>query len=122
MRISDWSSDVCSSDLVDRGEHPVHLDEALTKLAQVVVGQPLADHLGEGAQDGPVLARLARRKSGQTGQLDAALGVHVGGVLLGVGGARQNDVGTVRAGIAVMALIADAGADRTGQRLNCSYT
>src|SRR3546814_20170507 len=68
--------------LVDRGEHPVHLYEALTKLAQVVVGQPLADHLGEGAQDGPVLARLARRKSGQTGQLDAALGVHVGGVLL----------------------------------------
>src|SRR3546814_13097395 len=91
MRISDWSSDVCSSDLV-------------------VVGQPLADHLGEGAQDGPVLARLARRKSGQTGQLDAALGVHVGGVLLGVGGARQNDVGTVRAGIAVMALIDDEGA------------
>src|SRR3546814_3998759 len=66
MRISDWSSDVCSSDLhadgrdegrrvhpsrrpegapghrldlVDRGEHPVHLDEALTKLAQVEIGR-----------------------------------------------------------------------------------
>src|SRR3546814_5887619 len=95
----------------------------------------LADHLGEGAQDGPVLARLARRKSGQTGQLDAALGVHVGGVLLGVGGARQNDVGTVRAGIAVMALIDDEGAlaglaeaadlqlvgDRKSTRLNSSH-
>src|SRR3546814_18066648 len=39
-----------------------------------------------------------------------SLGVHVGGVLLGVGGARQNDVGSVRAGIAAMALIDDEGA------------
>src|SRR3546814_21197679 len=40
----------------------------------------------------------------------AALGVHVGGVRLGGGGARQNDVGTVRAGIAEMARIDDEGA------------
>src|SRR3546814_510769 len=67
MRISDWSSDVCSSDL----------------------------------------ARLALREAGQARELHAALGVHVGGVLLGIGGARQDDVGAVRAGIAGVALVAD---------------
>src|SRR3546814_14792140 len=69
MRISDWSSDVCSSDL----------------------------------------ARLALREAGQARELHAALGVHVGGVLLGIGGARQDDVGAVRAGIAVVALVDDEG-------------
>ncbi len=41
--------------------------------------------------------------------LHAALGVDVGARLLGVGGARQDDVGAVRAGIAMRADIDDEG-------------
>src|SRR3546814_18745764 len=36
MRISDWSSDVCSSDLHDAGQHDKHRDHT-------VIGQLLAD-------------------------------------------------------------------------------
>ncbi len=43
-----------------------------------VEGQRLAEHVGQRAQDRPVLARLARREGGAAGHLHAALGVDVG--------------------------------------------
>src|SRR3546814_16700923 len=71
MRISDWSSDVCSSDLLDRsadpfdiGAHHVHADAAArnrsnllrrgesgpeTEIANLLVGQRLALVLGRKA-------------------------------------------------------------------------
>src|SRR3546814_16220094 len=86
MRISDWSSDVCSSDL-----------------AQIVIGQLVADGVRQRADDRPVVAGIARRRGGAATELDAALGIHPGGILLGIGGARQDDVGAPGAGIAMAA-------------------
>src|SRR3546814_19404457 len=46
MRISDWSSDVCSSDLLARSEHPARVaqDAQLQREAKTIVGAPaLAD-------------------------------------------------------------------------------
>ncbi len=52
-------------------------------------------------------------KARQRRLLHAALGVDVGGVLLGVGGARQDHIGAMGAGIAVMALIDHEGIGRS---------
>src|SRR3546814_12761518 len=41
MRISDWSSDVCSSDLVSNSKHPIRKPEDLKGLKIRVVGSPL---------------------------------------------------------------------------------
>src|SRR5258708_5291519 len=83
--------------------------ETGAQLGQAVERQGAVERLRQRAQNRPVLARLARRKDRELGGLGAALGVDVGGVLLGVGRPRQDDVGAVRAGVAVMALIDDEG-------------
>ena len=77
---------------------------SLCAARHVVVRQALAQHVGQRAQDRPVFAGVARRERGALGLLDAAFGVHVGAVLFGVGGAGQDDVGAVRAGVAVACL------------------
>ena len=64
-------------------------------------GRRRAERVGQRAQDRPVLAGLARREGGAVGHLHPALGVHVEAGLLGVGGARQDHVGAVRAAVAV---------------------
>src|SRR3546814_14625999 len=51
MRISDWSSDVCSSDLIaDRGEHAVQVEDLQIAVAIVkerrVQAQPVVEQLG----------------------------------------------------------------------------
>ena len=79
------------------------------QLVQQVVGQPGAQPLGERAQYGPVLPRLALREHRPLAPLHPALGVDVEPVLLGVGRARQDDVGTVRAGVAMRAEIDHEG-------------
>src|SRR3546814_12836424 len=57
MRISDWSSDVCSSDLFERGAH--FADALFVTLREL--GQPLAQGVGEALlQVGALAARLAR--------------------------------------------------------------
>ena len=48
-------------------------------------------------------------KTARSAMLHAAFGVDVGAVLLGVGGARQDHVGAVRAAVAVVPLIDDEG-------------
>ena len=70
-------------------------------------GQRRAERAGERAQDRPVLARIARREGGAVAELHAALGVDPGAGFFGVGGAGQDDVGAVRAGIAMRAEIDD---------------
>ena len=77
-----------------------------------IEGQLLAEHVGQRAQDRPVLARVARREAGARRHLHPALGVDVDAGLLGVGGARQDHVGAVRAGVAMRADIDDEGARR----------
>src|SRR3546814_6881299 len=44
MRISDWSSDVCSSDLVDAAEHVLHLEAGAGQVGNLV--QRLLQALG----------------------------------------------------------------------------
>ena len=79
------------------------------ELSEVVIGQRLAQDLGQGAQHRPILPCLARREDGPQAELGAAFRVHVGAVLLGIGGPGQDDIGAVGAGVAVMALIDDEG-------------
>ena len=79
---------------------------------QRIEGQLGAERVGERAQDRPVLARVARREHRALGELRPALGVDVDAGLLGIGGARQDDVGAMRAAIAMRAEIDDEGAGR----------
>src|SRR3546814_7666246 len=81
MRISDWSSDVCSSDLSvglpDDRFHAVGLQRVLAPAG----GTPLLAHRTEtaGARDLPGLRRfLADDLPGADGQEDHGLAVHLG--------------------------------------------
>src|SRR3546814_9794177 len=55
MRISDWSSDVCSSDLVTRGATPDEADEILQELHLKL----LTENMGPVAQPRAYLYRMA---------------------------------------------------------------
>src|SRR3546814_6057637 len=81
MRISDWSSDVCSSDL-ER--------------------QRTAKLVRQSAEDGPVLASVARREYGLVAPLHPAFQVHISPGLFGVGGTRQDYISRMRAFITMM--------------------
>ena len=74
---------------------------------EIVPGQRRAERIRQGAEDRPVLAGLARREGRALGHLRPALGVDVGHLLFGVGGTRQDDVGAMRAGIAMGAHVDD---------------
>ena len=52
-----------------------------------------SEHLGQRPQDLPILLGLARREHRELAALQPALGVDPAGVLLGVGGTRQDHVG-----------------------------
>src|SRR3546814_4907664 len=45
MRISDWSSDVCSSDLTERGYDKMYGARPMSRLIQEKIKQPLAEEL-----------------------------------------------------------------------------
>ena len=66
-----------------RGKH------RLPQRAERIVGQLVAEHVGQRAQDRPVLARVARRKRGAVRHLHAAFGVDVDRGFFRIGGARQ---------------------------------
>src|SRR3546814_5045267 len=100
MRISDWSSDVCSSDLLDRVER-----------------QGVAHHFRKRTQDRPVVARVARREHRALAALDTAFEIDPGARFLGIARARQHHVGMMRAAIAMMA----DEEDRKSTRLNSSH-
>ncbi len=73
----------------------------------VVVRQAAPRNIGQRAQDRPVFLAFARRERGAGGELNPALAVHIEPGLFGVGGAGEHDVGAMRAGVAVRALIDD---------------
>ncbi len=85
-------------------------DDGFAQRFDIVVRKPLAQNVGERAQDRPILLRVARRGGGAPGHLYAAFEIGVETVLLRIGGARQDDVGIVRPGVAVASLIDDEGA------------
>ena len=64
-------------DLVDAHEMRMRGEQRLAQLRQRVVRQLVAEHVGQRAQDRPVLARVAGRERGAVGQLHAAFGVDV---------------------------------------------
>ena len=73
------------------------------QLGERIERQRLAENGGEGADNRPVLARFAGRKGGAVGHLHAPLGVDVSAGFFGVGRARQDDVGAMRAAVAMRA-------------------
>ena len=77
-----------------------------------VEGQRFIEHGRQRAQNRPVFARIARREGGAFRHLHAAFGVDVEAGFFRIGGARQDDVGAVRAAIAMGADIHDEGARR----------
>src|SRR3546814_18652552 len=112
MRISDWSSDVCSSDLLWRGAielgrrpverlHPFFGKRRMmggdrrAKLAGAVERQLCAEHFGQCAEDRPVFPRVSGREAGALAELYAASKVHPGSGLFGLGGTRQDHTGAV---------------------------
>src|SRR3546814_17918812 len=73
MRISDWSSDVCSSDLAEGGAFLVHVDEDLADRAVFVFAGAQVDLVA--ADDGLLGVALAplRQAPAPLGPLDDAL-------------------------------------------------
>ncbi len=86
--------------------------EFLTQGGEGIERQPVAEDVGQRAQDGPILPGIARREGGPVGQLRPALDVHVGARLLGIGRARQDHVGALRAPVPVGALVDHEGPGR----------
>ena len=77
-----------------RSRNAVHLsDDGARNGGEIVIGQALAEHFGQRAQDRPVFLGLARREGGAAGALHPALEIDVEAVLLGIGGARQDHIG-----------------------------
>ena len=114
------SAGIARRDLVDAAEMRVFAHRACRAVAPANRTAALAEHVRQRPQDRPVLAGLARREAGAVGHLHAAFGVDVGARLLGVGGGRQDDVGAVRAGVAMRADIDDEGARRPCARSSSS--
>jgi hypothetical protein len=50
-------------------------EEARAQGFERIERQPVAERVGQGAEDGPILARLAGREIGPVRQLDAAFGI-----------------------------------------------
>src|SRR5690606_4560776 len=90
-------------------EARIGLIELAAQLIEAVIAEFLAEDFGERAEDAPIRLGIARREDREAPQLRAALGVHIGAVLFGIGGAGQDDIGTVGATVAMMALIDDEG-------------
>ena len=105
---------VARRDLVERGEVRMRRIERPAQGRQRIERQPAPEHVGERPQDGPVLARVARRERGAVGHLHAPFRVDVGAGLLRVGGAGQDHVGPLRAAVAMRALV-----DRRKARPRC---
>ena len=82
--------------------------ECRPELREVVIGELFTERLGERPDNSPILSRFTRRETGAIGHLHAAFGIDPGARLLGIGRARQDDVGIVRAVVAVAADIDDA--------------
>ena len=80
-----------------------------TQGLDAVEGEWLAEDGGGGADDFPILARLTGGEHRGPAALHAAFGVQPGGVLLGIGGAGEDDIGAGGGGVTMMALVDDEG-------------
>src|SRR3546814_19591002 len=101
MRISDWSSDVCSSDLqlgwcpsicrkTKFSERRNRLHHFRAQSFKTIERQRAAKLVRQNAEDGPVLASVARREYGLVATLPPAFQVHLSPGLFGVGGTRPD--------------------------------
>src|SRR3546814_5462489 len=101
MRISDWSSDVCSSDLFEQREHHFGIVDVLARM--------LSDELGRGCD------RLRAVDDGQAANLELLDAVSIGLRLDQVADCRNAVVEIEEAGGVVMQR------DRKSTRLNSSH-
>src|SRR3546814_18635623 len=97
MRISDWSSDVCSSDLGDRGQLLVGQDRVLLTRLRILEGE----RLGEAAIDGGGRRERAERGDVAAARAADARGLHPRGRRAATGLSAATRAGCQR----------DAGAD-----------
>src|SRR3546814_773721 len=115
MRISDWSSDVCSSDLAGQRKQPRAIIIVVRQTAMLApdVGGPV---IGEGVfpphaprdllDDPPVGHRLARQREERALAADRAVRIGYGAVLLAPCGGGQADV-REGAGVGIFDHVAD---------------
>src|SRR5689334_12595472 len=75
------------------GQYRMLLPHLAAQLALRIERQWTADCAGQGAHYLPILPRLSGWEDRASRQLHAAFSIDVGAVLLGVGGARQDDIG-----------------------------
>src|SRR3546814_16637869 len=64
MRISDWRSDVCSSDLVDVAVHAIRVTDDDAEVLRVATDVEFLDILAEGAGDRDFIALPATDRDG----------------------------------------------------------
>src|SRR5680860_1667923 len=86
-------------DQVEQRQMRVRGEHLGAKLLRRIERERLAEKARERPDDRPVLAPFAGGKDGARGHLRPPLGVHVDGVLLGIGGAGKNDAGAHRADV-----------------------
>src|SRR4249919_2009520 len=92
---------IARSNLADARQMRMVDIESLTKRTERIVGQLVSERIGQRAQNGPVLARIARRKCRTVRHLYAAFGVHISHGFFRISGSRQNHVSPVRPAIAM---------------------
>ena len=90
----------------------MRLEQGGAQRGERVVGKLVPEHIGQRAQDRPVLARIARREARARRHLHAPFRVDVDAGFFRVGGARQDHVGAMRALVAVRADVDDERAVR----------
>ncbi len=90
------------------------LTMAARNAVEIVIRKLVAQLLGQRAQDGPVRLGFAGREGGALGALHPALEIDVEAILFRIGGARQDHIGMMGAGIAMAALIDHEGAAQMG--------
>src|SRR3546814_18949381 len=115
MRISDWSSDVCSSDLAEGGAFLVHVDEDLADRAVFVFAGAQVDLVA--ADDGLLGVALAplRQAPAPLGPLDDALDDALGDDLRALRLARRGD--PLGQALLRLFVVGDAVEDAGGARL-----
>ncbi len=103
---------IARRDLADALHVRVSGEQRLAQLRQRVIGKLLAQHVGQRAQNRPILPRVAGRECGARRHLHPAFGVDVSSGFFRVGRAGQHHVGAHGAAVAVGADIDDESARR----------
>src|SRR3546814_16955675 len=124
MRISDWSSDVCSSDLpISRGVFGTAGAKLQSRLRQPVLDEASRDRIAARQLEGLVLRRVQQLVAAEPAGALQLVGAERGRLVLGAGVKPEHDGGRERPGLRglVAHLLDRQPEDRKSTRLNSSH-